>query len=245
MISPRITLAFTQRILKELFREQRARVFLIVTPGVLLVIARYLFSTAADFNTTGVMMVGVIPMLWMCLIGSMMLVRERTRGTLDAVLATPASRMDLIAGYLCFAVIASFVQAICTVAVAYWVCGLSTASPPWLVGSLAMLSGLFGMSIGMCVSGVSKNEGEAFHFLPGVMIPQLLICGAFWPVAKMASWVQQLERVLPMAAVTRAMTAAQKYPFGGPSLAYSAAAMVGLTVGFLLLATTTMRRRTA
>jgi ABC-2 type transport system permease protein len=245
MISPHITLAFSQRIIRELFREPRVRIFLIVAPSVLLILVRYLFGSAADFGNTGVLMVGVIPALSMCLIGSMTLVRERNRGTLEAVLATPASRMDLVAGYLCVAVIASFFQAICTVAVAYWVCGLSTASPPWLVGSLTMLSGLFGMSIGMCVSGVSKNEGEAAHFLPGAMVPQLLICGVFWPVSKMSGWVQQLERVLPMAAVTRSMTAAQKYSFGGASLAYSVAAMVGLTAGFLLLAATTIRRRTA
>lgn len=245
MISPQITMAFTRRILKEFFREPRARVLLIIAPALVLIIVRYMFDSAANFNDTGIMMVGVFPAFTMCLVGSIILVRERIKGTLEAVLATPAGKMDLIAGYLCFAAIASFMQAICTVTVAYWVCGLSTASPPWLVGGLTMLSGLLGMSLGMCASAVAKNEGEASHFIPAVIMPQLLLSGVFWPVSDMAGWAQQLEWVLPLSTVTRAMIAAQEYSFGGAYLAYSVAAMMGFTAAFLMLGATTIRRRTA
>jgi ABC-2 type transport system permease protein len=245
MISKQITLAFTRRILKELFREPRARILLIIAPAVVLILVRYMFDYAVNFNSTGVMLIGVFPAFTMCLVGSITLVRERNRGTLEAVLATPASKIDVIAGYFCAAAIVAFIQAICTVTVAYWVCGLSTASPPWLVGSLTMLSGLFGMSLGMCASAVAKNEGEASHFIPAVIMPQLLLSGVFWPVSEMGGWAQQLERVLPLSAVTRAMTAAQEHSFGGASLAYSVAAMVGVTAACCMLAATTIRRRTA
>jgi ABC-2 type transport system permease protein len=239
------TRAITGRVLRELFRDPRSRVVLIVTPGLLLVIVRHLFDSAAAFNPTGVLMVGVFPAFSMYLVGSTSIVRERTKGTLEVILATPVGRADLIAGYVCAAVIASFAQALCTIAVAYGLSGLSTASPPWLLGILALLSGVFGMSLGLLVSAICVNEGQAFQFLPGVMIPQMLVSGIVWPVSDMAGWVQGLESVLPLSAVTRALTAAREHSFGGASMAYSVAAMLGIILAALIGASATMRRRTA
>ncbi|QKV90521.1 ABC transporter permease [Streptomyces sp. NA02950] len=244
-MSPQKTRAITRRVLKELFRDPRSRVVLIITPGLLLLIVRHLFETAADFSTTGVIMVGVFPVFSMFLVGSTAIVRERTRGTLEAILSTPASRLDLVAGYICAAVIASLTQAVITVTVAYWLSDLSTASPPWILGILAMLSGVFGMSLGLLVSAVCQNEGQAFQFLPGVMIPQMLVSGIVWPVADMAEWVQQLERVLPLSAVSRALTAAREHSYGGASMWLSVVVMVGMTAAALASTAATLRRRTA
>jgi ABC-2 type transport system permease protein len=245
MISRRATQAVTRRILIQLFRDPRSRVVLVVTPGLLLVIVRYLFDSAIGFSTTGVMMIGLFPTISMFLLGSTTLVRERNQGTLEAVLVTPASKMDIVAGYICAAAIASLAQAIVTVTVAYTVSGLSTASPPWLVGFLTMLSGIFGMSLGLVVSALVKNEGQAFQFIPGVLIPQLLISGILWPVSEMAGWVQRLESVLPLSAVTQTMNAARAYDFGGVSMLLNVAEMLGITILALMCATWAIPRRTA
>nr|WSY56596.1 ABC transporter permease [Streptomyces sp. NBC_00886] len=245
MISPKRTLAITRRILHEQFRDTRSRVLVIITPGLLLVLVRYLFDSAEDFSPTGALMLGVFPALTMFLIGSTSIVGERSKGTLEAVLATPASKLDLIAGYATAAVLASLAQAVCTVSVAYGVSGLSTASPPWLLGLLTMLSGIFGMSIGILVSSICRNEGEAFQFLPGVMVPQLLVSGLVFPVGEMANWVQQLERVLPLTTATRAMAAAREHSFGGASLVANVIAMACLIALALVGAAATIRRRTA
>lgn len=245
MMSTRITTEITRRVLRELFREPRSRIFLVGAPALLLAVVRYIYDSAEAFAYTGVMMIGAFPAFSMLVVGSITLVRERNRGTLEAVLATPASRLELVSGYLGAAVVLAFFQALCTIGVAYWVCDLDTASPPWLVGIIAMLSGIFGMSLGLCVSAVSKNEGEASHFIPGVMVPQLLICGAFWPVEKMTDWLQSVEQFLPLAAVTRAMTAARENSYGGMSLVYSLTAMIAIIAIALVGAAATIQRRTA
>jgi len=245
VIRQRETLAITHRVLIEFFRDRRSRVVLLVTPGILLIFGRYLFDSAAAFDRTGALMLGVFPALSMTLSGSTALVHERTEGTLEAVLTTPASKAALVAGYVCAAVVASLAQAVFTISIAYGLCGLTTASPIWLMGLLTALCGIFGMSLGICISAVSKNEGEAEQFLPGVMVPQLLLSGIFWPLPLMAGWVRRLADFMPVTALANTMTSARLHVYGGISMLYSVIAMVGIIAIALVVAVKTVDIRSA
>ena len=243
--SLRRTWAIVRRVLHELERDPRARVVMIGTPGALIVIVRQLFDSDQAFSPTGAIMVGIFPVFTMYLVGSTSLIRERTRGTLEAVLATPTGRFDLVAGYLGAAFIIALGQSVVTASLAYTVGGLRTGSPPWVFAGLAGLSGLFGMSLGLLISSVVRNEGQAFQVLPGFFIPQMLVTGIVWPVSEMAGWVQGLERALPLSTVSRSLTAARLHHYGGASLALNVAALLCLTAAALVGAAATIRRRTA
>ena len=245
MIWLRSTLAITRRVLLEFFRDHRARVLIIIIPGILLIFGRNLYSSAAAFDRTGVLMLGAFPAMSLCLAGSTALVHERSEGTLETVLTTPASKSALIGGYIGSAIVTALAQAVVTITIAYAVCGLTTASPFWLIGLLTALCGVFGMSLGICISAASKNEGEAMQFLPGIIVPQLLLSGIVWPVALMASWVRHLADFLPITALANTMTLARLHDFGGISLLYSVIAMAGIIALALILAARTVDIRTA
>lgn len=234
-----------RRVFQELFREPRARLFIIGAPAVLLVAVRWVFDSADAFAPTGVLMIGAFPAFSMLLVGSMCIVRERNRGTLEAVLVTPVTRTELVGGYLLAASVLAFLQAVVTVPVAYLVCGIRTEGPYWLVGIVAMLSGIFGMSLGLALSSFARNEHEASHFIPGLMVPQLLICGGFYPVANFTGWLQDVEPFLPLAAVTRSMSALREHAWGGLSLVWPLLAMLLISVAGIAAATLQIQRRTA
>jgi ABC-2 type transport system ATP-binding protein len=236
MMRLRLPLAIAHRVLIDFFRDRRSRVVLIVTPGILMILGRYMYSTPAAFDRTGSLMLGVFPALSMFLTGSTAVVHERGEGTLEKVLTTPASRKDLVAGYVIAAAAASLAQAAVTVTLAYEVCQLTTQTPAWLIYLLTALCGVFGMSLGICASAVSKNEGEAEMFLPGAMVPQLLLCGVFWPVSRMDTWVHWLADFLPITALANTMTSARLHFYGGLSMVYSLIAMAGIIVISLIVA---------
>jgi ABC-2 type transport system permease protein len=245
MITPHKAWAITLRVLHELGRDTRSRAILVVAPSFLMVIVRWLFDSSAEFSRAGAMMVGVIPFISLYLVGSTGIVRERGKGTLEAVLATPASRGDVVGGYLGAAVIVAFGQAFFTVTIAYLVSGLQTASPFWVLGILALFGGIFGMSLGLLMGVLSGNEGEAFQFIPGFLVPQLAICGMFWPLSQMAGWMQGLEHAMPLAAVTESMTAVRLHHYGGTALVVSGTALLALIVATTIGAAATIQRRTA
>lgn len=235
--------AVARRVPRELFRDPRSRVILVVTPSVLLIVVRGLFHSSEAFSRTGALMIGVIPALMMYLLGSAAIVHERTNGTLETVLTTPARKIDVIIGYELAASVVSVAQAVVTTVIAYWVDDLHTASPPWLFGVLALAGGIWGMSVGLLISAVCNNEGEVFQILLAVMIPQMLVSGMVWPVARMTGWVRRLEGFLPLSSVTRTMSAARLHDYGGAPMARSMAVMAAITLGSIVLAAAVLARR--
>ncbi len=135
MVFARRTLIVAGRVLRELFRDPRSRVILVITPGLLLIFVRYLFASAAAFSPTGTLMIGVFPVFTLCLLGSTALVRERTAGTLEKILTTPITKANLVCGYACAAAVAALAQAVVTVTVAFAVVKIHTTavSPFWLI----------------------------------------------------------------------------------------------------------------
>src|SRR5262249_1457403 len=84
LMSLRITLNTTARILRQLRHDPRTIGLLIVVPALLLTLMRYVFnSEPAIFNRVGVIMLGVFPFIAMFLITSVAMLRERTTGTLE------------------------------------------------------------------------------------------------------------------------------------------------------------------
>jgi ABC-2 type transport system permease protein len=245
VVFARKTLMVAHRVLRELLRDHRSRIVLMVTPALLVILVRQLFNSAEAFAPSAALMLGIFPAFSMCLFGSTALVRERTEGTLEKILTTPITKTNLVCGYACAAVVASLVQAAVTVTAAFAVVRIHTASPVWLMGLLTALCGVFGMSLGLCISAASKNEGEAFQFLPGVMIPQMLVSGVVFPVAHMGAWVQRLESLLPLSAVTNTMADARTTAYGGTPMAVSLAAMLGIIAAALALAVLTVAKRSA
>lgn len=241
----RKTLAVNHRVFLQIFRDRRSRVFLLITPSLVLCFGRYLFSSGAAFSRTGTLMLGVLPAFAMCLLGSIAIVHERAEGTLEAVLTTPATKGNLVGGYMLAALLLSLGQAVLTTTVAYTIGGLTTASPPWLLGLLAALSGVFGMSLGLCVSAISRNEGEAAQFIPGVLVPQLLVSGLFWPISEMGGWTRRLEGFLPLSTLTRTLTYARLYRFGGVHFLYSLAATLAVIAAAFVCAVRTISIRTS
>ncbi|WP_282700276.1 ABC transporter permease [Streptomyces sp. CC219B] len=245
MFSLPATRAIALRVLREVFRDTRSRTFVAVVPGVLVVFVRYLFDSGEAFSPTGAMMIGVFPAMSMYMVASTLVVRERNRGTLEAVLATPAGRRELVGGYLAASLVICMFQAVFTVGLGYSLGGVQTESPWWLLGVVTLLCALFGTALGLVCSAICQTESQASQLVPGFMVPQLIICGVFWPVAKMSDWLQGLERWMPFSPITRAMTAAREHSYGGMELVTELTAMSVLTALSLVGAAAVIKRRTA
>src|SRR4028118_605379 len=68
----------------------------------------------SPFDGVGLTMLGVFPFVVMFLVTSIAMLRERTSGTLERLLTTPLSRLDLLLGYGAAFGLAAAVQAAVT-----------------------------------------------------------------------------------------------------------------------------------
>jgi ABC-2 type transport system permease protein len=243
-LSIRITTATAVRVLRQLRRDPRTVVLMLVVPSLLLTLFKYVFYGQEEtFDRVGGPLVGLFPFIIMFLITSITMLRERTTGTLERLMTMPLSKLDLLVGYgIAFALVAA-VQAAVTAAVAFGLLGLDVEGSVAVVLALAVLNALLGVALGLLASAFAHSEFQAVQFMPAFVLPQILLCGLLVPRDRMADWLEWISLLLPLTWAYDGL--ARAVAGGDPALvARDAAVVVGVTLVALALGAATLRRRT-
>lgn len=247
-IHPGLLGATAVRVLRQLRADPRTLVMMLMIPTVMMTLLYFMFDDLPGgshrFDQFATPVLGIIPFVTMFLVTSIAMLRERSSGTLERLLTTPISRLDLLGGYgLAFSLMAA-AQAIVACAVTVGLLGLTVEGSIWLVGVVAVLSGTLGVGLGLLCSAFANSEFQAVQFMPAVVFPQLFVCGLFVPRADLPGWMEAISAVLPLTYAVDALkeVAAHTNPTG--ALWRDVAVIVGWVIVALTLASATLRRRT-
>jgi ABC-2 type transport system permease protein len=243
-MNPRIIIATAARVLRQLQRDPRTLALVLVVPPLLLVLFRYVLDgQPKTFDRIGGQLVGIFPLISIFLVTSIAMLRERTTGTLERLMSMPLAKADLLLGYAAAFALVAAVQASIAAGVAFGLLGLDVTGSVWLVVALAIANALLGVALGLLVSAFAQTEFQAVQFMPGLLLPQLLVCGLIVPRERMADLLDYAAAGLP---ITYASDGLAKATAGGASdrLALDAAVVLGSIVIALALGATTLRRRT-
>ena len=215
-------------------------------PGALLALTHQMIDSRPTFDRLALSLLGVFPFTTMFLITSVAMLRERTSGTLERLLPTPMSKLDLLLGYgvaFAAAAAAAAAQAGVTCAVVYGPLGLTTPGSPALVIGVAVLGATMGMAVGLLASAFATSEFQAVQFMPAIVMPQILLGGLFVPRSQMADWLQHVSDVLPLTYDIDALTEVGSTSIVTGDLLRDLAVMAGTAIAALALAAATLRRR--
>ena len=244
-MSPRLTLATASRVLAQLRGDHRTVAMLLVVPVVLLTLLRYVFDDATGaFDRVGGPLLALFPFISLFVVTSVAMLRERSSGTLERLLAMPLGKADLLGGYaLAFGLVA-VVQTLLASAVALGPLGLDVAGSPAMVVLLAVLNALLGTALGLLLSAFARNEFQAVQFLPAAVLPQLLLCGLFAPRETMAAPLRWLSDVLPLTYAVDGMQEVAASAQVTGDLALDLAVVIGCIAAALAIGAATLPRRT-
>jgi ABC-2 type transport system permease protein len=193
------TLAVTRRVLRQLRRDRRTLALLFAVPPLLLWLVDGIFTNVPGvFDRVGPLMLGLFPFTLMFVITSIALLRERTQGTLDRLMASPVGRGDLVVGYAAAFSLVALVQGAVTLTVGLGLLDLPNAGSLWLAVMLVLLQGLLGVTLGLFLSAFARTEFQAVQFLPAVVLPQVLLAGLLLPVERLPRALELVARVLPL-----------------------------------------------
>jgi ABC-2 type transport system permease protein len=244
LVSPRITAATALRVLAQLRGDRRTMALLLIVPSVLMVLVNQMFEETSSVDRIALALLGIFPFTMMFLVTSVAMLRERTSGTLERLLTTPMSKLDLLLGYgIAFALVAA-IQAAVTSATAYWLLGLATPGSPALVVGIAIASAVLGMALGLLCSAFATSEFQAVQFMPAVVMPQTLLGGLFVPREQMADWLQRISDVLPLTYAIEALGEVGRTTLLTGKLLRDTGIVIGATIIAVALAASTLRRRT-
>lgn len=238
------TLATARRVLQQLSHDRRSLVMIVVLPSLLITLFRYIFdSDPAVFARVGPQMLGLFPFIVMFLVTSITMVRERTSGTLERLMTTPLGRGELISGYALAFGLAAIVQSSVSTAVAVWLLDLSIYQP-WTLLLFAVLDSVLGTAIGLLTSAFAVTEFQAVQFMQVVVMPQILLSGLIAPRDSLPGVLGLISDVLPLSYATDAFTEMANVSMFSRDLVKDLIILVVSIEVAVVLASTTLRRRT-
>ena len=142
-------------------------------------------------------LIGFVVFFFVFLISGMALLKERTSGTLERLLATPVKRSEIVYGYmLSYGLIAIFQTAVVVLA-AIWLLDVEVVGNLFNVIIVNVVLALVALAFGILLSTLAKSEFQMMQFIPLVIIPQLFFSGII-PLSSMGDWAQTVGKFLPL-----------------------------------------------
>lgn len=151
-------------------------------------------------------LIGFFVFFFVFLISGIALLKERTTGTLERLLATPVKRSEIIFGYLVGYGIFAILQTMIIVFYSMFILNLEIAGNLGWVLATNILIALVALVIGIFVSTFANSEFQMVQFIPLVVIPQIFFSGII-PLNTMADWVQKVGYIFPLSYAGNALTA--------------------------------------
>lgn len=149
-----------------------------------------------DYFAPGIIAFAI--MMVTVMITIILFVNERRNGTLNRLLASPASESEIVLGYaLAFAII-GVIQSAVILTAAILIFNISIVGNVVLAFLVTILIGVGHQGLGILLSAGAKNELQAVQFVPLIIFPSVLLAGLFWPLESIPSFLQPLAYFVPL-----------------------------------------------
>ena len=150
-------------------------------------------------------LMGFFVFLFVFLISGMALLRERTTGTLDRLLATPVKRSDIVFGYILSYGMLAIIQTLLIVGYTIWVLNVELVGSIIWVGIINILLAMVALAFGLLMSTFAKSEFQMMQFIPVILVPQIFFSGLI-PLDSMADWLKYIADIMPIKYAGDALT---------------------------------------
>lgn len=173
---------------------------LIASPLSVNVEAQYVRPSFVDFIMPQVISVSLL--LSCLLLGSVSLVRERTRKTMIRALLAPNGLVNLVAGKIATLLLLSFMQIAMILLVASLMFGVKMPNDWALLLWGTAISSLVLSSIGVLIGFYARGETAAIQGCLLIAIPMLFLGNIVFSPDLLPAYTQVLQQLLPLAHVT-------------------------------------------
>jgi len=151
---------------------------------------------SVDFMVPG--LVGQIMVQVAMVLTAVSIVRERERGTIEQLLITPLSKVELMVGKALPYLVISLIDLVTVMLVGRLLFGVPVVgSIPLLIGeSLIFLAATLGL--GLLISTVAQTQQQAMQIAVFIQLPQMLLSGLVFPLESMPWGVRWISYLFPL-----------------------------------------------
>lgn len=162
-------------------------------------------SDSNYFDKMFPILIGFFVFLFVFLISGIALLRERTTGTLERLLATSVKRSEIVFGYLVGYGVIAIIQTIIIVLFSVYLLDVELAGSIWYVFLINIMLAITALAMGIFISTFANSEFQMIQFIPIVAIPQVFFSGIF-PLENMPNWLSNIGYLFPLRYAGNALT---------------------------------------
>lgn len=157
------------------------------------------------FDVIFPVLIGFFVFFFVFLISGMALLKERTSGTLERLLATPVKRSEIVMGYLVGYGLFAIIQTLLIVLFSTYILDIHVSGSFSLVLLTNILLSLVALSMGIFISTFANSEFQMMQFIPLVVLPQIFFSGLI-PLDSMSKWIRDIGYILPLSYAGETLT---------------------------------------
>ncbi|MRS98211.1 ABC transporter permease subunit [Ralstonia pickettii] len=157
------------------------------------------------YNPEGITQYNIIPGLMgtiltmtMVMMTGLAMTRERERGTMENLLATPVHPLEVMTGKIVPYIFIGLVQVTIILLMAFFVFQVPFVGSVWMVYVSALLFIVASLTVGITLSSLAQNQLQATQLTFFYFLPNILLSGFMFPFVGMPKWAQVIGNLLPM-----------------------------------------------
>lgn len=184
-------------------------------------------------------LLGVILSMTLVMMTSLGMARERERGTMESLLATPVQPLEVMVGKLTPYVLVGLIQATVILVMARLLFQVPMSGGWVALGAGLMLFIIGSLSLGFLISTVARTQLQAMQMSFFYMLPSILLSGFMFPFRGMPEWAQWIGTAIP---VTHFLRVVRGSLLKGVGLENAGPSLFALTLFVLIVGAVAMLR---
>jgi ABC-2 type transport system permease protein len=143
-------------------------------------------------------LMGVILTMTLVMLTAMAMTRERERGTLENLLATPVRPLEMMVGKILPYVIFGYLQVLLIFGASRLLFGVPMHGSFVLLTAMVLLFITATLAVGYTFSTIARSQMQSMQMTMFYFLPNILLSGFMFPFRGMPRWAQVLGELLPL-----------------------------------------------
>jgi ABC-2 type transport system permease protein len=143
-------------------------------------------------------LMGVILTMTLVMMTGLAVTRERERGTMENLLATPVLPIEVMTGKIVPYVVIGLIQASIILAATRYVFHVPFVGSALAIYLSALLFIAANLTVGITLSSLAQNQLQAMQLTVFYFLPNILLSGFMFPFAGMPTWARFIGNLLPL-----------------------------------------------
>jgi ABC-2 type transport system permease protein len=143
-------------------------------------------------------LLGTILTMTMIMMTGLAITRERERGTMENLLATPVHPLEVMIGKIVPYILVGYLQISLLLLAAWLLFNVPMLGSLVLLYAVVLVFVAANLAVGIMFSTIARNQMQAMQMTFFFFLPSMLLSGFFFPFRGMPEWAQAVGNLLPL-----------------------------------------------